>query len=69
MFRGTSGTLRASYTGDPIAIDGPSLLRFFNTAAFVLPPTGQCKPFQDVLVELDDLTLRDWAAGHGLADR
>jgi len=38
--RGTNGTLRADYVGVPIAIDDPSLLRFFNTAAFVVPASG-----------------------------
>jgi len=38
--RGTNGTLRADYTGAPISIDDPSLLRFFNTSAFAVPATG-----------------------------
>jgi len=39
--RGTNGTLRADYTGASIALDEPTLLRFFNTSAFVLPPPGR----------------------------
>jgi len=35
--RGTNGTLRADYTGAPISIDDPTLLRFFNTSAFAVP--------------------------------
>jgi hypothetical protein len=35
--RGTNGTLRADYLGGPIRISGPSIDRFFNTAAFGLP--------------------------------
>jgi len=38
--RGTNGTLRADYTGAPISIDEPTLLRFFNTSAFAVPVTG-----------------------------
>ena len=38
--RGTNGTLRADYTGAPISIDDPTLLRFFNTSAFAVPVTG-----------------------------
>src|SRR4030095_5011401 len=38
--RGTNGTLRADYTGAPISIDDPTLLRFFNTSAFAMPVTG-----------------------------
>ena len=38
--RGTNGTLRADFTGAPISIDEPTLLRFFNTAAFVVPSGG-----------------------------
>ena len=38
--RGTNGTLRADYTGAPIAIDNPTLDRFFNTSAFVQPLAG-----------------------------
>jgi hypothetical protein len=38
--RGTNGTLRADYTGAPISIDDPTLLRFFNTSAFAVPATG-----------------------------
>lgn len=39
--RGTNGTLRADYTGAPISIGDPSVLEWFNTAAFTLPATGQ----------------------------
>jgi len=39
--RGTSGTLRADVTGQPIALSGPSIAEWFNTAAFTLPPPGQ----------------------------
>jgi hypothetical protein len=39
--RGTYGTLRADYSGDPIGIDDPDLLYFFNTSAFALPPPGR----------------------------
>lgn len=38
--RGTNGTLRADYTGAQISIDDPTLLRFFNTSAFVAPAPG-----------------------------
>lgn len=38
--RGTNGTLRADYNGQPIAIDHPSVLQFFNTAAFSVPAAG-----------------------------
>ncbi|HWR16313.1 MAG TPA: TonB-dependent receptor [Terriglobales bacterium] len=39
--RGTNGTLRADYTGAPISLDSRSVQQWFNTAAFVLPATGQ----------------------------
>jgi hypothetical protein len=39
--RGVNGTLRADYTGAPITVDDPTVERWFNTAAFVLPPAGQ----------------------------
>ncbi|MGE5358359.1 MAG: hypothetical protein ACM3NQ_05025, partial [Bacteroidales bacterium] len=39
--RGVNGTLRADYTGQPIALDNPTTSEFFNTAAFVLPPPGR----------------------------
>jgi trimeric autotransporter adhesin len=39
--RGTNGTLRASVTGQPVALDDPTVSEFFNTAAFVAPPRGQ----------------------------
>jgi hypothetical protein len=35
--QGISGALRADYTGAPIAVSDPTLLRFFNTAAFAVP--------------------------------
>jgi hypothetical protein len=38
---GVNGSLRANYTGQPIALDDPTVLRFFNTSAFTLPPAGQ----------------------------
>lgn len=38
--RGTNGTLRADYTGAPVALDEPTIDRFFNTAAFALPSSG-----------------------------
>ena len=38
--RGTNGTLRADYTGAPIQIAGPTIDRFFNTAAFSVPVPG-----------------------------
>ena len=37
---GVNGTLRAQATGLPAAISDPSVSRWFNTAAFTLPPTG-----------------------------
>ncbi len=39
--RGTSGTLRADYTGQPITLDDPTVAQWFNTVAFVVPPAGQ----------------------------
>ncbi|MBE3099674.1 MAG: TonB-dependent receptor, partial [Planctomycetes bacterium] len=38
--RGTNGTLRADYTGAPIALDNPTTQQFFNTTAFAVPATG-----------------------------
>jgi trimeric autotransporter adhesin len=38
--RGTNGTLRANYNGEPIAVSDPSTLQFFNTAAFSIPVAG-----------------------------
>jgi hypothetical protein len=38
--RGTNGTLRADYVGGPIQIAGPTIDRFFNTAAFSVPVPG-----------------------------
>jgi len=37
---GVNGTLRANYTGEPIALPDPSIDLFFNTAAFSVPPVG-----------------------------
>ncbi len=39
--RGTNGTLRADTTGQSISLANPSIGEWFNTAAFVIPPTGQ----------------------------
>ena len=36
--RGTSGTLRANYTGESIQVNDPTIDVFFNTAAFNVPP-------------------------------
>jgi hypothetical protein len=38
--RGTNGTLRADYSGQPIAIATPSIAQYFNTAAFGVPASG-----------------------------
>ncbi len=38
---GTNGTLRPDLTGESISISNPSIGRWFNTAAFVAPPTDQ----------------------------
>ena len=38
--RGTSGTLRANYSGESIQINDPSIDHFFNTAAFSVPDAG-----------------------------
>ncbi|HXG69511.1 MAG TPA: TonB-dependent receptor, partial [Gemmatimonadaceae bacterium] len=38
--RGTSGTLRANYNGQPIHVNDPTIDLFFNTAAFSVPTTG-----------------------------
>ncbi len=37
---GVNGTLRANYNGQPVAIDDPTIERFFNTAAFSVPFAG-----------------------------
>jgi hypothetical protein len=37
---GTSGSLRADYTGDPIALPDPTIDLYFNTAAFLVPDAG-----------------------------
>src|SRR4029078_1529963 len=38
--RGTNGTLRADYNGQPIEVSDPSSTLFFNTAAFSVPAPG-----------------------------
>jgi hypothetical protein len=38
--RGTNGTLRANYNGEPIELADPSALLFFNTGAFSIPTPG-----------------------------
>ena len=38
--RGVNGTLRANVTGEPLAVAGPSIQRWFNTAAFAVPASG-----------------------------
>ena len=38
--RGTSGTLRANYSGEPIHVNDPTIDLFFNTAAFSVPDAG-----------------------------
>lgn len=38
--RGTNGTLRADYVGGPVALDDPTLFRFFDTSAFAIPAAG-----------------------------
>jgi hypothetical protein len=38
--RGTNGTLRADYNGEPIDIDHPTTQQFFNTTAFSVPAPG-----------------------------
>ena len=38
---GVNGTLRADVTGEPVSVPNPSIAEWFNTAAFVIPPTGQ----------------------------
>jgi hypothetical protein len=37
---GTSGSLRANYSGEPISLDEATLLQFFNTGAFSIPDAG-----------------------------
>ncbi len=41
ILRGTNGTLRANATGAPVFIANPTVIAWFNTAAFVLPAAGQ----------------------------
>ncbi len=38
--RGTTGTLRADYSGQPVQVNDPTIDLFFNTAAFSVPATG-----------------------------
>ena len=38
--RGTNGTLRANYAGEPISLADPTIDRFFNTSAFTIPAAG-----------------------------
>ena len=38
--KGTNGTLRADYSGAPIAIENPTLEQFFNIGAFFVPAPG-----------------------------
>lgn len=38
--RGTNGTLRADYNGQPVQLDDPAIDRFFNVAAFSVPAAG-----------------------------
>ncbi|HEY0873421.1 MAG TPA: TonB-dependent receptor [Vicinamibacterales bacterium] len=38
--RGTSGTLRANYSGESIQVNDPTIDLFFNTAAFTVPGIG-----------------------------
>jgi hypothetical protein len=38
--RGTSGTLRANYTGASVQLNDPAIDLFFNTAAFTVPDVG-----------------------------
>ena len=39
--RGTNGTLRANVTGQQVSLSNPTVTEWFNTAAFVTPPSGQ----------------------------
>ena len=39
--RGTPGTLRPNVTGQSVSLPNPTVLEWFNTAAFVVPPNGQ----------------------------
>ncbi|MDQ3439151.1 MAG: TonB-dependent receptor [Planctomycetota bacterium] len=38
--RGTTGTLRADYNGEPVRVNDPTIDVFFNTGAFSVPATG-----------------------------
>jgi len=63
--RGTSGTLRADYLGETIALDSPTLNRFFNTSAFAVPAAnafgsaGRNTIIGPSLSELDASLTRD----------
>ena len=37
ILRGTNGTLRADYNGQPVALSHPTIDQFFNTSAFTVP--------------------------------
>ncbi|MBV8206257.1 MAG: TonB-dependent receptor [Acidobacteria bacterium] len=39
--QGVNGTLRADLTGQSISLPNPTIAEWFNTAAFVIPPSGQ----------------------------
>jgi hypothetical protein len=39
--RGTNGTLRANYNGQPVQVDDPIVAHYFNTTAFSAPATGE----------------------------
>jgi hypothetical protein len=38
--RGTNGTLRANYDGEPVSVSNQTIDRFFNTGAFTVPLAG-----------------------------
>jgi hypothetical protein len=38
--RGTNGTLRADYNGQPVRLDDPTIDRYFNVGAFSVPAPG-----------------------------
>ena len=38
--QGGGGTLRADYTGAPVAVASPSIDQYFNTSAFLIPEAG-----------------------------
>ena len=39
--RGTNGTLRARYNGEPVQLDDPTIDQFFNRSAFTRPLPGE----------------------------